>query len=807
MRIETIKVLGLKRADGATIKLDPVTYFHGPNGAGKSTVLDAVKLLCRGEHPDAGRGGTPAKRGDDIMALAAGDVLEVEATVRTAEGLWTLGRKWTRSRAARGAKSGEVSVSEAAWAIPPAGRRIDKKSEAEAAIAKLVGPAAGLDLAELLGPKVTDTDRRRLLLTAAGSRSSWTPATVLAELQRREITPPIVPWKGTPKDPALVDWIQTEWERISEEVSHTHGELLRAREAAEKIQQGQVEGDAPPVDPTAVQAVQQAAVAAEASARQVEGRCALAVQSARTDMERGEERDASRRRLEAQLSTVRGQLQQTQRPGANPRIAQLNALIVEAEDDFADGSLPDLRGAALAATNARERAQQRTGEANQARLTAEHASRQAVDDARSADLAVSEWTRRMEGEVQSRTAAALRDLQVAQREAEPAVEVYRTIKRLLEEAEEVFEDSATCPTCLGKITAVRLVDLQRMADAAQRPVVAAQQALDSLEGTAKAEGQAELRKREQAAEKTRAAVEPARQAYLRADEAHRSLLVKAQGLAEEERRAQAAVRAAEERVARWREELAGAEASSAGTEQATLLERERALKAEIAGIHVPDLAALKRNLDQAEAQARRERQQATDELAEARARLVPLESALTLQREVLRLQAEVERWDLAWRSAQRLEREIGPSGMMGTILAEILGPLEQLVNEGLDGLGLGTFRIRMVDERGRAVCRPGLERGESWTPVETLSDGERASVLPVLLPALATLIGGPWRLLLADSLERIDSGRRTRFLQRVVQLVTEGKIHQAVIAGCSDKAPEVAGLTVITVGARLERVA
>ena len=799
MRLRSIKITGLKGADGTPVALDAVTFFSGPNGSGKSTVLDGLRLLCRGEHPDAGRGGVPAKRADDILTMAAGDEIKVEAVLDTPQGAVTIGRSWERYTVQRGAGSGDIKTTSAAWVVPTGGRRIDKKSEAQAEIAKLVGPAAGLDLSELLGPKVTDTDRRRLLLTAAGSRSSWTPETVAEELERREITPPIKPWRGTPTDPALVDWIQAEWVRIGAEVSRTHNELLRAREAAEKIQQGQVEGEQPAVDPLAVQQAQQAVATAEERTRTVEARCTRSEISARGGVERAEASQATRRRAEVKLATVREQSAQArQQTGESPRIAELDGLIEGAEDELQDGSVPSLRTRLEGARGEADRLQDVAVQAAETERAARVTADRAVDAQRAAHTTAEEWRLRTDAEIRFRTEQLRSVCRRAETAAAPAQTLLRTVRRLLDEADELLEDEATCPTCGGTIDHSRLAALEAAAEEAGAPLRGAQDALDSAADQARSAVAERQRELDAARDAARTAAERAQDVTAPLAQATSEAVHRRQQAQETVRRLDRALSTSQAGLGRLKEELAAARATSADGELATLQERERALQAEVSGIHVPGIAGLRGVLEQAQAQGRRERQQAADEVAAARTELQPLEQALTLQREILRLRAEVDSWESDWREAQRVERELGPAGMMGAILSEILGPLELLVNEGLAGLNLGTFKVRMLDERGRPVCRPGLERGDRFTPVETLSDGERASVLPVLLPAIATLIGGPWRLMMADALERLDSSRRDLFVRRVVQMTADGKLDQALLAGCPDQAPQVDGCTVIT---------
>jgi len=584
-------------------------------------------------------------------------------------------------------------------------------------------------------------------------------------------------------------------------VATAHAEVLRAREAAEAIQQGQVEGEVPAVDPVEVQRQQRSVATAEKRVRTVEAACTRSTIQASSAVQRGEQAEATRRRAEAKLATCREQIGLArQTSGPSPRIRELELHIGDAADELVDGSVADLQGRLGQATAEVDRLQ---AEADQAALY-EGVARVAADRVetgkRKAWSEAEEWRRLTPREVAHRCESERAELIHAERRAEPARDVLRTVQRLLAEAAKQLEDSATCPTCGGMVDASRLQALDAAQAQAVAPVLVASAAHDAAEKRARAEVAARQGELDAAHDDAHAATVQAQTDLAPLAQRTLALLHDRQEAQRLVRSTDAQLSRAQAEVATMREELASARASSAGSEQATLAERERALQAEVAGIHVPALAGLRKVLEQSEDLARRQRQQAADEMATARSDLQPLEQALTLQREVMRLRGEVTRWETAWREAQRVEGELGPAGMMGAVLDEATEPLEALVNAGLGDLGLGIFGIRRQDDRGTAVFRPGLLQGEAFVPVETLTGGQRASVVPVFVSAVADLIGSGLRLVMDDETEKVSHDRLGAYLGGMAGLVQSGRVDQVLIAGCPHLPPQVEGVHVIQVG-------
>ncbi len=780
-RITKIRVRGLKGAD-VTYQLGAVVLFLGVNGSGKSTVQDALRLLLRGEHPTAGRGGTPAKRNDDVLALASGDEIEIRGWLDNDAGTWEIGRSWSRHTVTRGASSGTVRTTSDVWVITPQGKRQEKR-QAEATIADLVGPAAGLDLAELLGPSVTDTGRRKLLLGAAGALSAWSPERVAAELAERSLD--LGPWVPPPQGQLLVDWLQDAHATAAAHTSRAHAELLRSRGAAEKLEARLVEREET-VRPEEVTALRAQVKASEERAQGVAQKTDRAEQKARGDVERAEAADAKRRRLEQQLATCRQQIADLEQDvGLSPRVAELRGLIEDAEDEMTEGGLAELRFTLEQEVQAEAHAKAMAEACEEDRRTAHRETQEAIATGKA-------MADRLTNDAEAACSEPMAAYMAAMREAQPALALAKALALIVEKADANLEEP-TCPTCMQEIDPDSVDRIEAASKSAREAIVQCGATLDKALDAARGKLQAKI-------EEQRGVVRALQAEEAEAKEAHTTAeadLAKTKANTSE---ARWALEKMEKEVESWRRELAAAEATDADSEAATLAERQRQLETDLRGCHVPSLQALREVLEQQTTQGGRERRQAADELAGLREQLAPLEDSLAIHREALGLRQEVQAQEKAWRECQRVEDALGPDGLLGVILAEILSPLEGLVNSGLEGLGLGVFRVRLQDERGAPVCRPGLERGEVFVPVETLSDGEQASVLPVLLPALATLVEGPYRVLLADALERLDSGRREAFLRRVVGLVEAGRIDQAVLAGCPDVAPEVEGCTVIEVG-------
>jgi hypothetical protein len=189
-----------------------------------------------------------------------------------------------------------------------------------------------------------------------------------------------------------------------------------------------------------------------------------------------------------------------------------------------------------------------------------------------------------------------------------------------------------------------------------------------------------------------------------------------------------------------------------------------------------------------------------------------------------------------------IQNAFGPEGLMGKIVEEALGPFTQAVNETLEGLRLGTFTVRLVDERGNPVFHLGVERPRSKTAmdmakaeaaalaaeaerlktetaaaaaemarrraarktdfhnIETISGGEKSATLAGISVGLATIARSPWRVALVDEIQDMDIRRRRAFLRKVVDLVAAGSLDQAILFGCPDRIENIDGVEAVDLG-------
>lgn len=786
MRLTEVRIDGLKGAHSVSHTLSPVTFFSGVNGSGKSTVIDAVRLALRGQHPDAGRGGQPARTNDDVLQLASADVIEVSCLF-AGETTARVTRRWERRRVTRGTKKGAVETSAT---VQVQTDRLLEKKEAEAWI-DTHSPSLGLDLSELLGPGLTDTGRRKVLLAAAGRRSKWTREQLSEEVQRRCLSTFLArnPWN----DGGLVDYLTEQSERASTAARRVESDLGGKRDALTEL-----EGSHAPVDPHQVGLARAALTAAEAE---------LARVTSATEQAEASSADLIRRALEGQqadglrltrLATVRRELAAAQAQGTGPSLAGLRREIGDLTDELSDGAIPCLQSDLVAATNRRQDAQATLDRAEAAERDAAAGQRLASEAQLSAGGALhraeSEAMRQYAAE-QSRLARLLADVE---REAAPTLATYAELLRLSEEAAENLDDP-TCPTCLSPLPPGALDRLAGQVAAAEARIQQATSSAAEALSILRAQQGSVLGALTAARDAANASATEAQTTALRARHDLEAAKEAAKARAGEEGLARVRAQIAQDRLQALQQQLAVAQAGTADALLASLQERERGIMAEIAASPCPDDQPLRAALAATQQSGRRDRSVAQGALDTARAALSPLEQALALEIKVAELRASVGQLEQDRIEALRVEAEIGPKGLMGRVLTELLGPLIGLVNEVIAPLNLGVFDILMTDERNKAICRPGLRRGDTFSPVETLSDGERASVLPVLLPALADLVGSPWRVLIADALERLDSARRERFVRQVVALVRAGRIDQAILAGCPDSPPNVEGCVVVTV--------
>lgn len=791
-RIIRCTITGLKGATGSKpVELAPCTVIIGPNGCGKTTILDAVALALLGYHPTAGRGGAPMKDPADLVQrLAADGLLQVELVVETAAGRRTITRRWEQ----RVEKDGSIKYGKPVLEVRGGGPVV-KGKEAEAEIAHLVGRPAFLDPTAWLS--LADGPRRAKLLELLPTTSPWGEAELWSvaaacgisqaqleaiwdrpDVARRPGTGELARlWAADGEEP-LRDWLLRQQAFVAE-ISREDAERCRGLERAI----GELDGDT--ID---AHHVAELAAAREAAERdRAQARQAFA---GPLDQARAERLDLARTaELPADTYTRLDQLRRRLTDAAIDRGAQAAALqaridLLADEPAWGDPEPGSLLAHRLAVVGAGEQVTE-----------AEGALARAREEEEKAQAAVARTREELAGLTAQLTARVERngaDEAQALQATGQAGEALEAIRAAL--AGTAWGD-VHCPTCLQVVdpSSLLLTLEERWCQAGRRAeeiTEAGQQAL------------AELR------EQHLAATGRATSARQWADRAHQAALTAQDTLARlqrEQRTREGELAEATRELDRLRLEL----------EQ----ERSRVTGA------VVDLEAL-----------RREEQALTDQVRqaeEARGRLAVLDAELARLEQQQR-QAEAvatERWEAADRAyvdgQRRLERRqglarlradlavaedelqaskaasvaLGPKGLQGRLLACGLAPLTHTINGCIEGLGLGRFDVRLLDERGGEVCWPGVwvehDGRTEWRHLESLSGGQSAAVVAAFLAGLAGLAGSPLRLLAVDGLERIDQLRRPDFMAQVAELQAAGRIDQAILMGCPDAMDEVPGWTIL----------
>lgn len=206
------------------------------------------------------------------------------------------------------------------------------------------------------------------------------------------------------------------------------------------------------------------------------------------------------------------------------------------------------------------------------------------------------------------------------------------------------------------------------------------------------------------------------------------------------------------------------------------------VEAEAAGLEEVDTAELEARLRQARFELRAFEEQAKD--AAAYARWVSDKAAAS--DEVTALTAEVK-------ALEELVTLFGPTGLK----AEILRKCAEPIGEQLSGtLSLWDMAARLSPELVLEVERDGI-----WRPAYACSDGERILVGLALQVWLAQQSGA--RIILCDRLEALDDENLRVLLASVDQLVENGAVDHAILAGTD---LPVATLTLPPLNAKLLEV-
>jgi len=257
-----------------------------------------------------------------------------------------------------------------------------------------------------------------------------------------------------------------------------------------------------------------------------------------------------------------------------------------------------------------------------------------------------------------------------------------------------------------------------------------------------------------------------------------------------------------------RAKLAAAESRDGGeaaNRLAALAERRRQLEEGLRG-DPPDVEGCM--AAQADTRTRAEEANASAQQAEAAALAAMKEGAAALHRyqHATEVRAALAKAETELAEAKRIEDLLGPRGLQGKVVEDIVGPFTVAVNQCLLP-ALGTFEVRTEDDKGKEDCKFGLAKDGHFALIETLCGGERVAVYAAVLRGLAALNQSPWRPLVADRVEQVDRLWRSAFLARLVSLQRAGHFSQFIGAGCPDTLPAVAGLDVVQVGTWEEEAA
>lgn len=677
------------------------------------------------------------KTGDGVLQLASGDLLRVEVYT----GDWALSRTWERTVISRGKDAGQLRVSATVEATRGSERL--NGTDAKAQISELLGEPGSLDLGQFLA--TTDSQRRRQLLAAGSQAVDLSPDDVARMATRHGADVPS--WSGA----GLLEWITDLYDEAQSATKAARATLASRREAARALDE-----ESEPIDPAVVGRARDALDALMGDLQQTESHWAREISRAETAAEEAGRQSATRERLTREVADVDRQL------------AALRDQDVDVSDDLAElrrqrqgltsgwSGADALARAATAATAAATAARGRLAEARDHQLAVEQAER----------------------ELEIRERRVSEDLD---RCGPPTADLERRVVSL----RDLMARGATCPTCGGTPSRITLRDLDRelavaKAEASDEAQPLRRQ-LDEIEAA-----RAAMRPRlAEAAEVVRVSREQAdaadddrRSAVSRSDRAHQQLLDLDRQIEAMERR----------------------DPGDLSMRIAALTERREGLDVQIRGLEAVDVAGARQTLSSVESAATTAKDEIRAKIGVARGELSALEKRLHAREHAVKMRSLQDEAEEAYRAAKEHETQIGPSGLMGAIVALLLAPFEEAVRALTDSLGLGKFAVRLQDDRGSDVFWLGMvDEAGGFRRVEGLSSGEQTAIHAAILVGLAQISRAPWRPVLADHTERLDLRRRESFLRALVEYQRAGHCTQVIAAGCPDVQPAIDGLNVVEV--------
>lgn len=824
MRLTRIAASGLKGGDGRPVDLGAVTLVVGANASGKTRVLDAAQLVVLGRHPEWPR------TADGVMAAAAGDELELSAAFETEGEDVEVRRSWQRRVQKSGKGAGTVKITTDVSRSGPSAATVETRR-------RMVDDLFGLPSAKQAREDVESAldvrafrelsdDRKRealLRLSATAVALVWTRERL------REALPDAL-------RPLVDDWEKGEGpaEWVGRQAAKTKDELLKAQEKARDARSGaeELQEDAEPIDPAAVGALRQDREQAIAAKEAAAGEGATRIERACGAIETAEA--AVRRAAEAgrQADGVEAELRRLREARVDDvEVTRLRRFLSDLDDGFEEGGLPQRREHAEAA----ERDLAAGVDANGLKALDEEMSRVLGEEPAAPDRAALEEAERALADAAQAEASVRTEIQ-AEREAggqdERALAVAEDRHLRLFGAVEAIRaveadsfDDPHCPTCNQVVGAAALGHLLELVAEASREAEGKKAAVDERR-VIHAAAWSRLDEAERRTADATGSVARARVAFsgleqdtrrrrdaeverLRRERAaeEAQIFELDRGLKFARRTALDTLHAAERRRDDTVLALRAAESVVPDAQRIAELEGRLAELRPTAAASPPEehLADLRDALAEVERQVAAAAEERGRHLDELKVHLVEAERRLSVREHVLAVRARAAEAEESAQEARERYATLGPRGLLGQVLRTILDPFTGDVNRFLDGLSLGRFTVRLLDERDNEVFRMGVERAGSFSPLETLSASERTVVCAGLSLSLARLGGLRWRPVLVDEVQSLDGpgygDRRRRFLERLVEVVRRGDADQAIVVGCPDVVEAPDGVTVVHVEA------
>lgn len=147
-------------------------------------------------------------------------------------------------------------------------------------------------------------------------------------------------------------------------------------------------------------------------------------------------------------------------------------------------------------------------------------------------------------------------------------------------------------------------------------------------------------------------------------------------------------------------------------------------------------------------------------------------------------QVDLKKADANVEALKQLIVALGPKGLQGEMIKEMIRPFSKIVNDLLHAIDPEKeWVFGFQDLRGNEIFEMGWKRGEQFIPFEALSTGERVLFSAALMTALILFRGPNCRLLLVDNLESVDLHHRRRFIEALCAFVDEGHLDHFIVAG------------------------